>query len=271
MKSNKCLAAWRLFLYVLLTLLVIPAQMMVLKLNLRSWRRIPMLYHAVCTRILGFRIVVTGEQVTDRPALFVCNHASYTDISVLGGIIEGCFIAKADVDGWPVFGFLSRLQKTIFVDRKRSSSQSQADELSTRLAQGERLILFPEGTSNDGNRVLPFKSSLFSVAEKRPKDQPLTVQPVSIAYTRIDGMAMGRWLRPFYAWYGDMELAGHLWALAGLGVVQVEVIFHPPTHVAAFGNRKELAAHCGRVVAEGVSAALCGRPLAPLAHIPTTP
>src|SRR3546814_6911519 len=83
--------------------------------------------------------------------------------------------------------------------------------MTRRLEAGDDLVLFPEGTSGDGNRVLAFKSALFSVAERRPQGEPLTVQPVSIAYTRLDGLPLGRYLRPFFAWYGDMELGPHLW------------------------------------------------------------
>src|SRR3546814_8218171 len=100
--------------------------------------------------------------------------------------------------------------------------------MTRRLEAGDDLVLFPEGTSGDGNRVLAFKSALFSVAERRPQGEPLTVQPVSIAYTRLDGLPLGRYLRPFFAWYGDMELGHHLWHAIGLGRVTVMVEFHEP-------------------------------------------
>jgi 1-acyl-sn-glycerol-3-phosphate acyltransferase len=128
-----------------------------------------------------------------------------------------------------------------------------------RLEQGDNLILFPEGTSNDGNRVLPFKSALFGVAEKEIGGQPLTVQPVSISYIRLDGIPVGRRYRPYFAWYGDMEMAGHLWNVFGLGQTTVAIEFHQPVTIAQFASRKLLSAHCERVVAEGVSRAIHGR------------
>ncbi|HTH17463.1 MAG TPA: lysophospholipid acyltransferase family protein, partial [Magnetospirillum sp.] len=153
-----------------------------------------------------------------------------------------------------------RIARTVFVDRKRGATARERDQLSSRLAAGDSLILFPEGTSSDGNRVLPFKSSLFAVAQATgPEGQLLPVQPVSVAYTRLDGRALGRALRPFYAWYGDMTLAGHLFAALGLGQLTVEVIFHPVVSLADFSDRKALSHHCHDVVSHGVVAALAGR------------
>ena len=115
-----------------------------------------------------------------------------------------------------------------------------------RLENGDNLILFPEGTSSDGNAVLPFKSALFSVAQVEPHGRPLLVQPVSLAYTRLDGMPVGRALRPYFAWYGDMTLAPHFWEVAGLGHTTVDVVFHSPVTIAGYESRKALADHCRR-------------------------
>src|SRR5262249_52946744 len=138
----------------------------------------------------------------------------------------------------------------------------QRDQLAQRLDAGDNLILFPEGTSNDGNRSLPFRSALFGVAERATDGAeavPLTVQPVSLAYVRLNGMPIGRSLRPFLAWYGDMELLAHLWQVAGLGRITVAVEFHPPVTIAQFASRKALSEHCQRAVAEGVAVAIAGR------------
>lgn len=218
-------------------------------------------YFAVCAPLLGFRVVCRGVPVSpSRPALFVANHASYLDIVILGSVLDACFVAKNEVAGWPGFGFLARIANTVFVDRKRGASARERDQLTTRLAGGDSLILFPEGTSNDGNRMLPFKSSLFAVAQLTgPDGNPLPVQPVSVAYTRLDGQPMGRAFRPFFAWYGDMTLAGHLFAAIGLGRVTVEVVFHPAVTIADFADRKALAHHCHDVVSHAVVASLAGR------------
>jgi lyso-ornithine lipid O-acyltransferase len=151
---------------------------------------------------------------------------------------------------------LAKLQRTVFIERQVRRAAAQRGELTRRLAAGDDLILFPEGTSSDGNRVLPFKSALFSAAEG---GNPVVVQPVSVAYVRLNGMPMGRLYRPFFAWYGDMEMASHLWELLGLGVAGVSVEFHAPVMASAFPSRKALAAYCQGVIADGLAAALSGR------------
>jgi 1-acyl-sn-glycerol-3-phosphate acyltransferase len=210
---------------------------------------------------------VHGAPSRRRPTLFVANHTSYLDISIIGAVVEGSFVAKAEVARWPLFGWLAKLQRSVFVDRRVRSTHVQRDQLRERLDAGDSLILFPEGTSDDGMRVLPFKSALLSVADYRHDGVPLAVQPVTVAYLRLDGIPLGRFLRPFFAWYGDMELAPHLWSMLGLGVLSVSVQFHPVVTLAEFGSRKALAEHCHRVVSAGLSLALAGR-LRPAADAP---
>jgi 1-acyl-sn-glycerol-3-phosphate acyltransferase len=249
----------RLLVYALFTVPMMGVQAALLLARSPGASAFPRWYHRVCCRILGFRLDVRGQISTRRPTLFVSNHTSYIDITVLGAVIRGSFVAKSEVAAWPFFGWLAKLQRTVFVDRRPRTSAIQRDALSERLEARDNLILFPEGTSSDGLRVLPFKSALFSVAEYRVHGEPLVVQPVSLAYARLDGMPIGRAWRPLFAWYGGMEMMPHLWTLLGLGIVTVVIEFHPVVTIAEFGSRKALAEYCGRVVARGVSAALSGR------------
>jgi lyso-ornithine lipid O-acyltransferase len=250
----------RILLYAALTLPLMPVQALLLLMGSPLARRLPRFYHRCSAWLLGFRLSVAGARSSTAPTLFVANHVSFIDIEVLGAVIEGCFISKAEVARWPFFGWLAKLQRTVFVDRRIRSTADQRDAIRDRLDQADNLILFPEGTTGDGNRVLPFKSALFSVAEYRGAHGPLAVQPVSIAYVRLDGMPLGRFYRPFFAWYGDMEFAPHLWTMLGLGTVAVEVKFHPAVTLAEFGSRKALAEHCYHVVAAAVASAVAGRP-----------
>ena len=142
----------------------------------------------------------------------------------------------------------------------RTSVSGVVEQMRAALAEDLLIVLFPEGTSDDGNRILPFRSALFSVAERRIEGQALLVQPVSLAYTRLDGMPMGRSFRPFFAWYGDMELPSHLWRMLGMGVLTAEVIFHEPVTIDGFAGRKGLSEHCWRIVSQGVATLLVGRP-----------
>jgi 1-acyl-sn-glycerol-3-phosphate acyltransferase len=243
--------------YLAWTLALMPVQAIGLLLR-RPWvAHLPRFYHRHCCRILGFDVRQLGEPANARPMLYAANHISYTDITVLGSLIAGSFVAKSEVAGWPLFGWLAKLQRSVFVDRQVRSTARQRDAIAERLAGGDALILFPEGTSADGNFILPFKSALFSVVFD--SDQPITVQPVSLAYTRLDGLPIGRGLRPFFAWYGDMDLAPHLWRLLGLGKVEVVVEFHPPVSVAEFSSRKALAEFCQQRIGNGVGRLLAGR------------
>jgi 1-acyl-sn-glycerol-3-phosphate acyltransferase len=253
----------RLALYFLFTLVLMPTQAIALLLGVRSWLRIPMWYHEMCRRLLGFELEIQGTMTDDKPVLFVSNHSSYLDITILGSIVPASFVAKSEVAKWPLFGWLAKLQRTVFVDRRRRTTHNQRDEMGRRLHAGDSLILFPEGTSNDGNRILPFRSALFSVAERgvdgAPLERHLTIQPLSLAYTHLNGIPIGRAYRPYLAWYGDMSLFGHLWRVAGLGRVTVRVNFHEPVDLARFGSRKALSSYCQDTISAGVAAALAGR------------
>ncbi len=212
-------------------------------------------YHRACCVLAGIKVTVRGQADHATPTLFVANHVSYLDIIVLGSCLNGSFVAKSEVARWPFFGSLAKLSKTVFVERRRLKAGQGRDDLAKRLSEGQNLILFPEGTSSDGTRVLPFRSSLFAVGVAHA-DPPLLVQPISITYTGLDGMPLERCFRPFYAWYGDMELAGHLWHALSIGVLSVQVDCHAPVLFEQFPDRKALALYCQRQVARGVSQAM---------------
>ncbi|MBT5572277.1 MAG: 1-acyl-sn-glycerol-3-phosphate acyltransferase, partial [Alphaproteobacteria bacterium] len=135
--------------YAVFTLVLIPVQAIALLLRLPLSRRIPLWYHRICCRLLGIRLEVFGRRSKARPTLFVANHSSYLDIPIYGALIPGSFVAKSEVGEWPFFGTLAKLQRSVFVDRRVRSSQLQATALGKRLAAGDSMILFPEGTSND--------------------------------------------------------------------------------------------------------------------------
>ncbi|HEX6103613.1 MAG TPA: lysophospholipid acyltransferase family protein [Alphaproteobacteria bacterium] len=265
-------ACLRILVYLAMTLPLLPVQALALALRLPLATKLPVIYHRLVCRILGIRVSVRGTLAPARPLLVAANHSSYLDIEVLGSLVPGSFVAKAEIAGWPFFGWLAKLQRSVFIERRSSKAREHKDEIEKRLIEGDVLILFPEGTSDDGNRLLPFRSALFSVAERRIEGEPLVVQPVSLAYTRLDGMPMGRSFRPFFAWYGDMALAPHLWRMLGMGVLTAEVIFHEPVTIDRFGSRKAMAEHCWRVVSEGVASLLAGRPQRhPVPAAPGTP
>ena len=220
--------------------------------------------YGVLAWVLGLKIVTHGFQNSARPQLLVCNHISYLDIIALGAAAEGAFVAKSEIAKWPVIGLMARAGRSVFVDRRRTATGAARNQIQERLEAGESLIMFPESTSGDGTRMLPFKSSLFTVAEQHDAQLnkqigPITVQPVSMAYTRLNGLPIGVGWRAYFAWFGDMELVPHLWQLAKLGIITVEITFHDPVSRAEFPDRKALSAHCEKVCSDGMAQLLAGR------------
>lgn len=252
--------------FLLMTVSLIPVQWAALRLN-KSWAaRLPRFYHDCVCRLIGTRVLVSGTPLSDdRPVLLAANHTSWLDIPILSSVIPCSFVAKSEVGTWPFFGTLARLQQTVFVERKRRHQTAEhRDRIHERLAAGDRLVLFPEGTSGDGNRVLAFNSALMSVAQRDVRQglgsTKVQVQPVSVAYTNLHGLPMGRFYRPLFAWYGDMDLVPHLWEAFCIGPIDVQVRYHEPVTIDQFQSRKELTTYCHNVIGEGVALMLAGRP-----------
>ncbi len=215
----------------------------------RSWYR-------GCSWLCALKVRVRGHPVGEGPVLYAANHVSYLDVVVLGGFLDALFVAKAEVVRWPVIGPLAKLQRTIFIERTATRASVENTELRHRLAMGESVIIFPEGTSSDGRRVLPFKSTLFEIVQPRRLGRDIWIQPVSVAYPRYaDGRPLTGGLEACYAWYGEATLFGHLVRVFGLRGAAVEVTFHEPVRASAFAGRKALARDCEARVATGVGAA----------------
>jgi 1-acyl-sn-glycerol-3-phosphate acyltransferase len=246
--------------FLLLTLLGMPLQWLLLKLGSRAARTLPNRYHRVVAALFGIHIRKIGQPVTGEGVLMVANHTSWADIIIFSAVAPLSFVSKAEVAAWPFFGTLARLQRTVFVERTRRSSAGESrDEIRERLLAGDTLLLFPEGTSHDGNTVLPFKSALLGAAEARlANGAHVKVQPVSVAFTGLHGLPMGRENRPLFAWYGDMEMMPHLWEALLAGPLDVVVQFHEPLSLDRM-DRKTLAARAQEIVQAGQAQALAGR------------
>lgn len=245
--------------FILLLFGMMPVHILAMVVTPRDFYRIPRLFHRILLKIIGFDVRVHGAICTEHPVFFVANHTSYLDIPVLGALIPASFVAKAEVAGWPLFGFMAKLQHTVFIERRQARALQQRDQLQSHLAKGRSLILFPEGTSSSGQRVLPFKSSLFSTVEAAAEDIDVAVQPVSLTCTAVDGLPMTQNLRSFYAWYGDMTLLPHLWQAFKCDRFTIDVVFHPVVRARRCANRKEMASLCQAAVASGVEQAVTGR------------
>ncbi len=236
-----------------LTLPLMPLQQLFIWTWPNMARAFPMHYHRLVCRMLGIRIEVSGKPPLQGPLLVVSNHVSWLDIVVLSAVAPVSFVAKREVASWPFFGSLARLQRTVFVDRdRRHATGNSRNDMQARLLRGDILVLFPEGTSSDGRRVMPFKSSFFGAADI----EGVLVQPVSIAYRGHRNLPMNRRLLPSYAWYGEMDLAPHLLEALATGPIEVAVICHPPLSLSGELTRKTLARHAEQEVRKGVTLAL---------------
>lgn len=234
----------------LVSLVLFPIHLLLLWLEHRWRTRLPRHWHRFALWAIGVRVHVHGAPERRRPLLVAANHASWLDILVLASVVDATFVAKAEVRDWPVFGLLARLQRSIFIKREeRRQTREQADEMAARLNAGETVVLFPEGTTTDGNRLGEIKSSLFAAAASAAHFAPegvVHVQPVAVAYTRIHGMAMGHYHRPVAAWPGDVELMPHLMGILKTGAIDVDVRFGDTVEVMVGTSRK----HVGNFVRE---------------------
>jgi lyso-ornithine lipid O-acyltransferase len=228
------------------------------------------LYWRVFARLIGVRVRVIGTPVQrsgGRRVIYVSNHSSWVDIPVIGGVLDGCFVAKGEVAGWPIIGTIAWLGRTVFVSRSRASTGKEREAMRAKLTAGDNLILFPEGTSSDGSRVLPFRTSFFAAAEARDGEDraalPL-IQPVSVVYDRLGGLPAGRASRPVFAWYGDMDIASHFWRLTQNIGLRATVLLHTPLDPARFEDRKALSLAVWQIVADGASTLRQNRPAVPL-------
>lgn len=252
----------RLLLLVSVILVAVPAQWLALKSGSRWLRLIPLWFHRTALKVLDIRVEVAGEPSrSERPLLFVANHNSWLDIPVLGSIAPLVFIAKSEVANWPLFGTFAKLQRSIFVDRSRRHGTGQVNQSIARmLSGGDPVVLFGEGTSSDGNRVLPFRSALLGgLRDAMEENGRGFVQPVSIAYRKFHGIPMGRQYREVAAWYGDMDLVPHLVRVLREGAIDVTVTFGQVMEVAHADDRKALSRKLESAVRRLTTLALAGR------------
>jgi 1-acyl-sn-glycerol-3-phosphate acyltransferase len=241
-------------------LAALPLQAAALKAAPRLAQRLPVPYHRVVCRSLGVRIREHGVRPgVSGPMLIVANHLSWLDIPVIASRLPVSFVSKGEVADWPGFGTLARLQRTVFIDRtRRHASAEDASRIGARLAQGEALVLFAEGTTGDGSRILPFKSALLGAVREAigEEDGALTVQPLSLVYRGRHGLPEGRRGRAELAWAGDAELVPHLVSIVNGGPIDVDLVWGRPIRAAAGDSRKHITAQAEAEVRAGFQAAI---------------
>jgi lyso-ornithine lipid O-acyltransferase len=246
------------------TLVLIPFQWVAVTLGLSAMRRIPVLYHRIVCALLDVHVIVAGKRLDERPLLIVSNHVSWLDISVISSVTPVIFVAKREVASWPLFGLLAKLQRSVFVDRnQRHKTPDVNAEIARRLADGDPVLLFGEGTSSDGNRVLPFRTALIDAARDALAAaghvRRVWIQPLSIAYTSLHGFPLGRQHRPVVAWYGDFALGPHLLGVLRRGAIDVVLTWGEAIPFDETSDRKAVARALEASVRRQLGLALRGR------------
>ena len=230
-------------------LLLLPLQLTALLVEKLGWsapaQYMPMWFHRALLAIVGIRWRLDGKLPPDRPLLLVANHLSWLDIVVFGAVGPVSFVAKAEMSKWPIFGTLAKLQRTVFVKREeRRNSHQQANEIADRLTAREIMVLFPEGTTTDGNLLAPFKTSLFEAAKIALKQSPVEtalVQPASIEYTHLHGLLICRAERPHVSWPGELDLGESLIPIFKQGALDVTIRLGEPIILEDSTHRKAVA------------------------------
>jgi 1-acyl-sn-glycerol-3-phosphate acyltransferase len=250
---KKFIAIFKIALIALWTIPLAIIQIIFLSISKgQSAYTIPRLWHKGMCAIIGLKTEIRGNPIHDKQVIYVSNHLSYLDIPAIGAYLKASFIAKDDIAGWPVIGSLAKAQQTAFISRSSSKAKKVANALDVMLKEGKSLVLFPEGTSSTGETVLPFKSSLFSIA--MPKDlPPITIQPFIIELIDADGKPLTPATRDYYAWYADMEFAPHIWIFMQTKGATVRMTFLDSVTPTAGQDRKELCHMIQEQISSGLA------------------
>ncbi len=238
------------FIFVLAPYIIIglPFQFLITRLNLPFWNVLPRLFHKLSCVFLGLRVTTIGHPETSRPTLLVSNHISWTDIIAIGSVVDVTFVAKSDIARWPFVGFMTSMQKTIFVDRtKRSDAGRTSREMANRLASGGDVLLFAEGQSDIGTHVLPFRSALVGSAQTAMIEsgaRNVVIQPIAVAYTHLQGMPVSRNERTMIAWVKSKPVSENIRNILMGSVKSVTIAFGEPKPLSEADDRKIMTKRC---------------------------
>ena len=233
------------FLMVPFLIVAIPLQFIIIVLRLPVWNIIPRLFHQLAAYFLGLRVRLIGKPETGKATLVVANHISWIDIIALGSVADVTFVARDTMKKWPVVGFFSRLQKTIYVSSSPKTAARQTNaEMARRMGDGGAVCLFAEGRSDVGTHVMPFRSGLIASGQKALIDagaKYVSIQPVTIAYTHLQGLPITRPERALIAWIKAKSIAENVWDILTSGSKDVTIAFGDPMPFAEGADRKAIS------------------------------
>lgn len=209
--------------------------------------RINRTYTWLLRTILNIKVTVDGDedQLERGGYVIIANHMSYVDGIVLGSIFPILFVSKKEVRSWPVIGLWNILCGAIFIDRQHKEQVGiLVEEMARKLKQEANILLFPEGTSTNGELVLPFQT----VPLAAPLRSRSIIVPTTLTYKSIEDRAVGPFNRDLIYWYGDMDFVSHFWKLLALRSVDVLVTIQPKIECFRYSDniagRKKLAEDC---------------------------
>lgn len=230
------------FIFVPALIVIIPVQALIVALKLPFWSVVPQIFHKIGCAFLGMRVTVIGAPATGRPTLLVSNHISWTDIVAIGSVAPVTFVAKQEIAKWPFVSMMAKLQRTIFVDRtRRSGTGRTAEAMGKHMADGNAVVLFAEGQSDIGTHVLPFRSALLGAAQHAMEAAGATevnIQPLTIAYTKLEGLPISRNERTLVAWIKSKSVKQNILEILGGPIKDVTVAFGTPQVLAHGADRK---------------------------------
>lgn len=259
------------FVFLPFMLIGIPTQFVVTRLGL-DWNFMPRLFHRLGCIFLGLRVTVLGRPSTGRPTLLLANHISWNDIIAIGSCADVTFVAKSEIRKWFFVGFMASLQRTLYVDRKKRGDAHRASrEMGQRLASGGAVLLFAEGQSDVGTHVLPFRSALVGAAQHAMLEagaRDVLIQPVTVAYTRLQGLPIGRNERGLISWIRAKSIGQNIRELLSRGTREVTIAFGTPMPLAEGADRKVVTRAAEAEVRRMLVALNRGLPLSPVAAPP---
>ncbi len=222
-------------------ILVAPLQALARRSNWPLQHKIQTFFCQTMCRMIGLEVSAQGGLPAAAPRFVVANHVSWTDIIAITSLYPLVFLAKSEVAGWPVLGFLARLQGTIFVDRANRQAIPRVNAaLARELRQGRDVVVFAEGTSTNGTATPKFNAAHFAMLRDLAQESAVAVTPTAFAYFPREESAENA--KTFdVGWYGDMSFLPHLWGLMRRGGARCTIIFGEPIEPAAFKDRKALA------------------------------
>lgn len=241
-------AALKITAYLSLTFLCMPVQMVLLKIPGLNPFSFPRWYHRLCCKIFRIKVITEGRIDEGDHVVYISNHVSYFDIPVIASVLKTAFVAKLDVADWPLFGTLGRLQKTFFISRNPRHAEREKDTFKARLDDPLPLVLFAEGTSTLGEKIVPFKSTLFEVFLNRNS----RLQPMTLSILEVDRIRTAdKDQKDIYAW-GDLEIPEHMWRFAKMRGCTIKLTFQESILSLSYNDRKQLSIDCYQRVLEGL-------------------